>query len=72
MVLSTMKENSDLWAAFVGRTTAANLGLPAGGIRRPHPRPDIGGTRVREPLVVIRQTTPLHPPDRGFEIKTWR
>ena len=28
----------DLLAAFVGRRTAANLALPAGGIRRPHLR----------------------------------
>ena len=42
--------------------TAVNLGLPAGGIRRPHPRPDIGGARVREPLVVIGH-------DRRFDRK---
>ena len=41
--------------------TACNLGLPAGGIRRPHPRPDIGWTRVREPLVVTRHPTPRTP-----------
>ena len=43
-----------------GGRTAGNLALPAGGIRRPHPRPDIWRTRVREPLVVIRQ-----PPQVG-------
>ena len=36
-----------------GGMTSDNFALPAGGIRRPHPRPDIGGTRVRECVVVI-------------------
>ena len=52
-------------------TSSYNLGLPAGGIRRPHPRPDIGWTRVREPLVVIRHVSPPDPPgwDRIIELK---
>jgi len=45
-----------------GRRPSYNLALPAGGIRRPHPRPDIGGTRVRQCLVVRRHMSPQTPP----------
>jgi len=48
-----------------GRHTADNLVLTAGRIRAPHPRPDIGGARVREHLVVIRH----HPQKKNIENK---
>ena len=41
-----------------GAVASDNFALPAGGIRRPHPRPDIWGARVRECVVVTRHGPP--------------
>jgi len=57
----------------VGRRTAPNFALTAGGIRRPHPRPDIWGARVRECVVVIRHPAPQTPQRVGrFEIRAMK
>jgi len=52
-----------LWVAFAGRRTAHNLALPAGGIRRPHPRLSSGGRGCGSAWSLYDRRPPCTPPD---------